>query len=109
MMASGGVSDVALPAGFRLDAYAQAGVVGLHRRDGFADGAVVIDRRVGPDETSPLRLGGLAAGAVQPGAARIDVGPRLTLRLPQVGEAAGSHLIGASVLQAMRAPKAGWR
>ena len=86
MMASGGVSDVALPAGFRLDAYAQAGVVGLHRRDGFADGAVVIDRRVGPDDTSPLRLGGLAAGAVQPGAARIDVGPRLTLRLPQVGE-----------------------
>lgn len=86
MMASGGVSDVALPAGFRLDAYAQAGVVGLHRRDGFADGAVVIDRRVGPDETSPLRLGGLAAGAVQPGVARIDVGPRLTLRLPQVGE-----------------------
>lgn len=86
MMASGGVSDVAMPAGFRLDAYAQAGVVGLHRRDGFADGAVVIDRRVGPDDTSPLRLGGLAAGAVQPGAARIDVGPRLTLRLPQVGE-----------------------
>ena len=86
MMASGGVSDVALPAGFRLDAYAQAGVVGLHRRDGFADGAVVVDRRVGPDDTSPLRLGGLAAGAVQPGAARIDVGPRLTLRLPQVEE-----------------------
>ena len=28
----------------------------------------------------------LQAGAVQPGAARVDVGPRLTLRLPQVGE-----------------------
>ena len=36
--------------------------------------------------TTPLRLGALAAGAVQPGAARVDVGPRLTLRLPQVGE-----------------------
>lgn len=85
MMASGGVSDVALPAGFRLDAYGQAGVVGLHRRDGFADGAVVVDRRLGPGETS-LRLGALAAGAVQPGAARVDVGPRLTFRLPEVGE-----------------------
>jgi hypothetical protein len=86
VMASGGVSEVALPAGFRLDAYAQAGVVGARRRDGFADGAIVVDRRLGPDDTSPLRLGALAAGAVQPGAARVDVGPRLTLRLPQVGE-----------------------
>jgi hypothetical protein len=86
VMASGGVSAVALPAGFRLDAYAQAGVVGTRRRDGFADGAVVVDHRLGPDETTPLRLGALAAGAVQTGAARVDVGPRLTLRLPQVGE-----------------------
>jgi hypothetical protein len=86
VMASGGVSGVALPAGFRLDAYAQAGVVGARRRDGFADGAIVVDRRLGSDEAAPLRLGALAAGAVQPGAARVDVGPRLTLRLPQVGE-----------------------
>lgn len=86
VIASGGVSAVALPAGFRLDAYGQAGVVGARRRDGFADGAVVIDRRLGPDETSTLRLGALAAGAVQPGAARVDVGPRLTVRLPDVGQ-----------------------
>jgi hypothetical protein len=85
VMASGGAWDVALPAGFRLDAYAQAGIVGARRRDGFADGAIVVDRRLGADESS-LRLGALAAGAVQPGAARVDVGPRLTLRLPDVGE-----------------------
>lgn len=85
MMASGGVSDVALPADFRLDAYAQAGIVGTRRRDGFADAAIVVDRRLGSEKTS-LRLGALAAGAVQPGAARVDVGPRLTLRLPDVGE-----------------------
>ena len=85
VMASGGVSDVALPAGFRLDAYAQAGIVGARRRDGFADGAIVVDHRLGDSETS-LRLGALAAGAVQPGAARVDVGPRVTLRLPEVGQ-----------------------
>lgn len=85
-MVSGGISDIALPHGFRLDAYGQAGVVGTRRRDGFADGAIVIDRRLGSDETSPLRLGALAAAAVQPGASRVDVGPRLTLRLPDVGE-----------------------
>ena len=79
----GGVSDVALPGGFRLEAYGQAGVVGVHRRDGFAEAAVVVDHAVGPD--APLRLGTLAAAAAQPGASRVDVGPRLTLRLPDVG------------------------
>lgn len=83
--AAGGVSDVALPAGFQLDAYAQAGVVGARQRDGFADGAVVIDHRLGAHETAPLRLGALAAAAVQPGAGRVDIGPRLTLKLPDVG------------------------
>lgn len=84
-MASGGVSDVGLPANFRLDAYVQAGVVGARRRDGFADGAVAIDRGIGRGDAS-LRLGLLAAGAAQPGAARVDVGPRLTLRLPELGQ-----------------------
>lgn len=86
VMVSGGVGDVALPGGFRLDAYGQAGVVGARRRDGFVDGAIVVDRRLGPDDNAPLRLGALAAGAAQPGATRVDVGPRLTLRLPDVGE-----------------------
>lgn len=85
-MVTGGVSGVALPGEFRLDAYGQAGVVGMRQRDGFADGAVVIDHRIGPDENARMRLGAFAAGAVQPGAARIDVGPRLTLRLPHVGK-----------------------
>ena len=58
----------------------------MRRRAGLRAGAVVIDHRLGPDEGSPLRLGALAVGAAQPGAARVDVGPRLTLRLPQVGE-----------------------
>lgn len=85
-MVTGGVGDVALPHDFRLEAYAQAGIVGARRRDGFADGAVVVDRRIGPDETAPVRVGALAAGAIQPGAARLDIGPRVTVRLPQVGE-----------------------
>lgn len=84
-VASGGVSDVRLPAGFRLDAYAQGGVVGARRRDAFADGAVVIDRGIGREDAS-LRFGALVAGAIQPGAARVDAGPRLTLRLPEVGQ-----------------------
>lgn len=84
-MVSGGVGDVVLPGGFRLEAYGQAGMVGARRRDGFVDGAVVVDRRLGADEAASLRFGALAAGAAQPGAARVDVGPRLTLRLPKIG------------------------
>lgn len=83
---SGGVGDVALAHGFRLEAYGQAGIVGAQRRDGFADGAVVVDREIAQIPRASVHLGGLAAGSVQPGAARVDVGPRLTLRLPHVGE-----------------------
>lgn len=85
-MVSGGVGDVALPHRFRLEAYGQAGIVGAQRRDGFADGAVVVDREIAQIARASVHLGGLAAGSVQPGAARVDVGPRLTLRLPDVGE-----------------------
>lgn len=85
-MVAGGVGDVALPARFRLEAYGQAGIVGARRRDGFADAAVVVDREVARTPGSSLHLGALAAGSVQPGAARVDVGPRVTLRLPEVGE-----------------------
>jgi hypothetical protein len=84
-MVAGGVSEARLPAGFRLDVYAQAGVVGARRRDGFADGAIVVDRLL---HGGPLRIGALAAGAVQPDAARVDVGPRLTLGLPALGQGA---------------------
>ncbi|MDZ3830496.1 MAG: hypothetical protein U0S50_01600 [Sphingopyxis sp.] len=86
VMVVGGVGDVALPAQFRLEAYGQTGVVGTRRRDGFADGLVVIDRalKIGSDDN--VRVGALVAGSVQPGAARVDVGPRVTLRLPDIGK-----------------------
>ncbi|HMP45030.1 MAG TPA: hypothetical protein PKD99_07990, partial [Sphingopyxis sp.] len=61
-------------------------IVGARRRDGFADAALVVDREVARMPEVSLHLGALAAGAAQPGAARADVGPRLTLRLPEVGE-----------------------
>lgn len=106
-MVTGGVSGVALRGDFRLDAYGQAGVVGMRQRDGFADGAVVIDRRIGPDESARLRIGALVAGAVQPGAARVDVGPRLTLRLPDVGEGSRIALDWRQRIAGDAAPESG--
>jgi len=66
---------------FRLDAYAQAGAVGLEQPGLFADGALRLSRRIGPVE-----LGAGAWGAAQPGAQRLDVGPTLGLPI-RVGPA----------------------
>lgn len=66
---------------FRLDAYGQAGAVGLGEPDLFADGALRLSRRIGP-----IELGAGAWAAAQPGAQRLDVGP--TLGLPvRIGSA----------------------
>lgn len=86
VIASGGASAVPLLAGFRLDAYAQAGVVGTRSRDAFVDAAVSVEHDVVGQSGPRLTAGALAAGAAQPGAARLDVGPRLSLRLPDVGK-----------------------
>lgn len=66
---------------FQLDAYAQAGVVGVEARDLFADGAVRVTKQVGP-----VDVGAGAWGAAQRDTARLDVGPSLSLPL-QVGGA----------------------
>ncbi|MFD1949622.1 hypothetical protein ACFSGX_02425 [Sphingomonas arantia] len=70
-----------------LDGYAQAGIVGAQRRDLFGDGAVRIHHRTAIGAATDLRLGAGAWGAAQPGAARLDIGPRIavttrTARLP---------------------------
>ena len=78
--ASGGVSEVPLPLRLRLDGYAAAGVVGLRRRDLFAEGSVTVRRpvmRIGPVD---LDAGVGAWGAVQPDLERIDVGPGISAR-----------------------------
>jgi hypothetical protein len=80
--AAGGVDDVKVAPGWRLDAYGEAGVVGARRRDLYADGAARIARAIGLGGDTSLALGGGAWGAAQPGAARLDVGPSVVLRLP---------------------------
>jgi hypothetical protein len=65
----------------RIDGYAQAGFVGLQRRDGFVDGAFRSEHpvRIGP---VLIGIGSGLWGAAQPAARRIDAGPRLSIRLP---------------------------
>jgi hypothetical protein len=82
--AFGGVSDVRLPGKLKLDGYAQAGVVGLKNRIGFADGAVRVERPIA-DGTVKLSVGAGVWGGAQPCLARVDVGPQLVARLPVIG------------------------
>jgi hypothetical protein len=89
---AGGVGPVDLPAGSKLDAYAQAGVVGAKRRDGFVDGSATITRPITIRGDTKLSLGGGVWGAAQPGLSRLDVGPRA-----RVGTKLGKTFVGASL------------
>ncbi|MGF1549537.1 MAG: hypothetical protein ACFBQW_03245 [Sphingomonadaceae bacterium] len=77
----GGVDAMALPRGARLEGYGQAGMVGLEEEDLFADGALRITVPAGEG----VRLGGGPWGAAQPGAARLDIGPSVSLDLAAAG------------------------
>lgn len=82
MGAAGGVDDVRIASGWRLDAYGEAGVVGVHRRDLYADGAARIARSIALGGGKSIALGGGVWGAAQPGASRLDIGPSIVIRLP---------------------------
>lgn len=75
----GGVNDAPL-AGLRVEAYAQAGIVGTRSLDLFGDGALRLSVPLGR-----VRLGAGAWAAAQPGLARLDLGPQASLRLPLAG------------------------
>jgi hypothetical protein len=77
LFAEGGLWDRPMPMGFRLDAYAQAGVVGIRSHDLFGDGAFTL--------TCPLwrniSAGFGVWGGAQPHLYRLDAGPRLTIAM----------------------------
>ena len=83
--AADGFYRAGLPGGAELDGYAQAGVVGAKSHDLFADGALRIGRPIELPAGKRIVLGGGTWGAAQPGAARLDIGPRAALSLPVGG------------------------
>lgn len=75
--------DLAIPGGFRLETYGQAGAIRRDRVEPYADGAARATRRI---PGTPVALGGGAWGAAQRGATRLDIGPSATLTLPVRGQ-----------------------
>ena len=64
-----------------IDGYAQAGVVGVRARDLFVDGAVRAGRKLPLGPVTAI-VGAGAWGAAQPGAQRLDIGPRIAVTVP---------------------------
>lgn len=81
LLAHGGVSDRPVAGLLRLDAYAHAGVVGARSRDLFADGGLTLVRPLEVGRPQGPAVGAGMWGGAQPGASRLDVGPRLTTTL----------------------------
>jgi hypothetical protein len=77
LFAEGGLYHRPMPLEFSLDAYVQAGIVGVNSRDLFADGALAFTRPVWGRVSAGFGLW----GGVQPGVYRIDAGPRISVRL----------------------------
>ena len=77
LFAEGGLYQRPLLAGFDLDSYLQAGVVGVRRRDLFVDGSAAFTRPL----WNQLSGGFGVWGGAQPGLYRIDAGPRLSWRI----------------------------
>lgn len=77
LFAEGGVWDQPMPLGFTLDGYVQAGVVGLRSRDLFADGGAAFSRPI----YKQFSAGFGVWGGVQPGLYRVDLGPRITMKV----------------------------
>ena len=77
LFAEGGVYDRPVIAAFNLDAYLQAGVVGIRNHAAFVDGSATLTRPIWRQLSAGFGLW----GGAQPGLARLDAGPRLSMRL----------------------------
>ena len=92
LFAEGGVYDRPIVAGFNLDAYLQAGVVGVRDRAAFVDGSATLTRPVWRQFSAGFGVW----GGAQPGLARLDAGPRAELCASAARCASTSTIASAS-------------
>ncbi|KWV92578.1 hypothetical protein [Erythrobacter sp. AP23] len=76
---AGGFDRLRLPAGFEARGYGQAGYVGGDFATAFADGSMVAEKELASFDLGRVSLGGGVWGGAQQGAARLDLGPSVTL------------------------------
>lgn len=103
----GGVSDVPIVAGARLDAYGQAGVILRDGAQGYADSSVRVARKVARLGDASIDLGLGAWGAAQRGARRLDAGPGIALSVPVAGHSLRATLDWRSRITGNARPASG--
>lgn len=82
-LVTGGIGPSLVAPRILVEAYAQAGVVAAPKVEAFADGRLALGYRLTPAaQRSDLALGAGLSSSAQPGAARVDLGPELSLRVP---------------------------
>ena len=85
-MVIGGLNPTPIAAGFRLEAYAQAGAILRGGRiEAFGDGALRLARPVAAIGRATIDVGVGSWAAGQRGAARADVGPTIGVAVPVAG------------------------
>jgi hypothetical protein len=82
LIIAGGLYRRPLTRHLRIDGYGQAGMVGLTRPDAFVDGRLTIETVAGHQGSGEIAIGAGLWGGAQPGLARLDIGPQVTVRLP---------------------------
>jgi hypothetical protein len=82
LIIAGGLYRRPLTRHLRIDGYGQAGMVGLTRPDAFVDGRLTIETVAGHQGSGDIAIGAGLWGGAQPGLARLDIGPQVTVRLP---------------------------
>ncbi|BAK67834.1 hypothetical protein SLG_31590 [Sphingobium sp. SYK-6] len=83
LITAGGFGPRAVAPRLEAEGYAQAGVVGLDDPDAFADGKASLFYVLAQEERAfRLVAGASVSGSAQPGAARLDLGPEISLRVP---------------------------
>lgn len=80
LVGSTSIYDLPITPLITLEGYAQAGVVGLKRRDLFIDASVRANKRLLKTGGSELSAGAGIWAAAQPDVSRIDIGPQITLK-----------------------------
>ncbi|MDQ4420687.1 hypothetical protein OOT33_09615 [Sphingobium sp. DEHP117] len=79
LVLAGGLNPTPVVGPIAAEGYAQAGVVGLSRRDTFADGRIALTAPL--DRSQRVRAGFSVSGGAQPYVARLDIGPVVEARL----------------------------
>ncbi len=78
--AATGVSDLKIGQNIFLDGYVQGGIVGAKSRTKFVGGSAIASVPATRFENNPVRLGVGFWGDAQPHAARLDIGPDVSVR-----------------------------